>query len=184
MSKAIDFRFDSHKAIQAAGVLAQCDPSKSMISRMRLLKLLYIADREALKEIGRPITGDRLVAMKKGPVLSRFYDMIKGPKGELDEFFESTGYHLKLIKSPDDGDLNRYEIKKLKEVSDRYKDLDDEELSELTHAFPEWKKHDPGGSSETISVEDVLDALGASDQIEYVRQNANMDLAVAELWHK
>jgi hypothetical protein len=32
-------------------------------------KLLYLADRESLKKTGRPITGDRVVAMEHGPVL-------------------------------------------------------------------------------------------------------------------
>jgi len=36
-----------------------------------LLKLLYLADRDALKEIERPITGDRYFSLKNGPVLSR-----------------------------------------------------------------------------------------------------------------
>jgi hypothetical protein len=37
---------------------------------VRLLKLLYIADREMMAEAGAPVTGDRAVAMDHGPVLS------------------------------------------------------------------------------------------------------------------
>ncbi len=43
-----------------------------------LLKMLYIADRLALKTMDQPITGDRYVSMDYGPVLSGVYDLIKG----------------------------------------------------------------------------------------------------------
>lgn len=39
------------------------------MSYLRMLKLLYLADRESLKETGHTITGDRVVAMEHGPVL-------------------------------------------------------------------------------------------------------------------
>ena len=51
------FRFDYDKALQAAGVLLSLDGDR--MERIRLLKLLYIADRELLAETGRTITGDR-----------------------------------------------------------------------------------------------------------------------------
>ena len=41
------YRFNISKAIEAAGVLLREEPSRRM-SRIRLLKLLYIADRESL----------------------------------------------------------------------------------------------------------------------------------------
>ncbi len=43
------------KTIQAIGVLLRSDGVKRM-NYMRLLKLLYMADRESLCETGRPIT--------------------------------------------------------------------------------------------------------------------------------
>ena len=41
------FRFDFEKTLQAAGVLLNLDGSR--MDRIRLLKLLYIADRELLR---------------------------------------------------------------------------------------------------------------------------------------
>ena len=70
------FRFSFEKRLQAAGVLLGLDGDR--MERIRLLKLLYIADRELLAETGRTITGDRVVAMDHGPVLSQVYDLIKG----------------------------------------------------------------------------------------------------------
>ena len=75
------FRFDFLKTLQASGVLLQLDANR--MAYIRLLKLLYIADRELLAETGRTLTGDEAVAMKNGPVLSRVYDLIKGVGAEV-----------------------------------------------------------------------------------------------------
>ena len=58
------FRFSFEKSLQAAGVLLGLDGGR--MERIRLLKLLYIADRELLAESGRTITGDRAVALITG----------------------------------------------------------------------------------------------------------------------
>ena len=51
----MNFRFDFHKTLQASGVLLSLDANR--MAYIRLLKLLYIADREWLAEAGRTITG-------------------------------------------------------------------------------------------------------------------------------
>lgn len=47
------------------------------VNYMALIKLLYKADREALRRWGLPITTDKYVSMAKGPVTSHIYDRIK-----------------------------------------------------------------------------------------------------------
>src|SRR5258708_26416900 len=72
--KSIKFKFNEQKAVQAAARLIQ--HSGGEMNYMALMKLLYLTDREALLRFGRPITGDKVVAMKHGPVLSRVYDLV------------------------------------------------------------------------------------------------------------
>lgn len=50
---------------------------------IHLIKLLYLADRQALEEWSRPITTDRYVSMKDGIMLSRILDHIKLNDSEL-----------------------------------------------------------------------------------------------------
>jgi len=168
------FRFDMTKTIQAAAVLLRSHPLHSM-SRLRLLKLLYIADRESLRDTGRPITGDRAVAMKHGPVLSETYDLIKGEHvraAEWDEWFETAGYDVRLAKDPGVGRLSKYEIAKLQEVARRFEYEWDWALAEATHEFPEWKRNDPGDSSRPIPFEHILKAVGREDEIQAIREEA------------
>ena len=73
---SISFRFHPEKAVEAAAMLLKLH-GKPM-KYLGLLKMLYIADRLALKLMEQPITGDRYVSMDYGPVLSGVYDLIKG----------------------------------------------------------------------------------------------------------
>src|SRR5438128_612811 len=97
-------KFDSKKAIEAAVILARQSPRR-IISRKRLLALLYIANRECLKRSGRPILGDRLVAMKYGPIHGDVYDLINMKEGadgvrEWSEHFHNDGYFVVLHDEP------------------------------------------------------------------------------------
>src|SRR6266852_2860195 len=97
---SMNFPLHIEKAIQAIGVLFRQDGVKRM-NYMRLLKLLYIANREAIKETGRPITGGPAVAMERGPVLEEVYDLIRGQHREMplwDKYLRKDRYDLELIQ--------------------------------------------------------------------------------------
>src|ERR1700682_886417 len=114
----MEFSFDFARTVQAVSVLLDLQRSRRM-NYMRLLKLLYIADRESLLETGAPITGDRPVAMKRGPVLSHVYNLIKGEStdaGRWEEFVHKDDYEVELLKDPGRGKLSRYDIAKLTEI--------------------------------------------------------------------
>jgi uncharacterized phage-associated protein len=158
------FPLQVEKAIQAIGVLFRQDNVKSM-NYMRLLKLLYIADREAIKETGRAITGGPVVAMERGPVLEEVYEFIRGQHKDMplwDRYLRKDKYTLELVNDPDVKKLSKYEIRKLQEIAERHQNDDEWSLSQLTHSFAEWKKNDPGTSCRPISFGDLLEALGLS----------------------
>lgn len=60
--KCWPWQFDVAKAIQAAGVILSLAPGRRM-SHTKLITIMYIAERESLKETGNMITGDRMVVM-------------------------------------------------------------------------------------------------------------------------
>ncbi len=163
------FRFNFEKSLQAAGVLLRLEEGR--MPYMRLLKLLYIADREMLAATASPVTSDRAYAMKLGPVLSRIFDLIRGTDPRFDEWsvhIQTQGYAVKLMVDPGRGRLSKGEVEKLTEISERYRSKDRWELSDLTHDFPEWKWHWPDeadGGSYPIPWEDMLKAQGHNNEI-------------------
>lgn len=145
---------------------------------MALIKLLYFADRKALLEHGMPITGDRMVSMPHGPVLSSVLDFITwGDRGDSPWFkyvSEADGYdvHLKVLETDE---LSRYELRVLEAIDDQYGLLDRWVLRDISHELPEWQ--DPHGSSLPIDPADILRAADhPSSEIERIAAEAE------ELW--
>lgn len=50
------------------------------LDHYKVVKLLYLADREHLRRFGRPITFDKYVAMPFGPVASAAFDLLRSKK--------------------------------------------------------------------------------------------------------
>lgn len=156
-------RMDTLKITQAAGFLLK--GHNGFITRRRLLKLLYIADRELLRQTRRPLTGDRAVAMDHGPVLTHTYDLLRGTATGADAWNAAiqqvAPFTHRLVADPGVGRLSKLELAKLEEVKERYWWIDDDALSELTHEFPEWRRNQPPkGGVKPIAAEHVLEALG------------------------
>ncbi len=167
-------QFNIRKAIQVSAVLLKTAPH---MSRLRLLKLLYIADRESLGATGRSITGDRLVAMPNGPAPSRIYNLIKGSDffiTEWQKFITEDGKRdLKLRRDPGVGQLSRFEIETLQVVATRFDNVDDWEVVESTRLFPEWiNARSEGSYFAEIPLDSILDAVGLAGQKEELRIEA------------
>lgn len=177
------FKFDERKAAQAAALLLKLNGGE--MKYMKLIKLLYLADREALLTTGRPITGDRFVAMQKGPVLSRLYDLInEEPKSSESPWYDYVSepqiYSVRLQKAePDLDELSRFEMGLLARLFEKYKNMDQFDLADLTHVIcPEWR--DPEGSLLPITPEDILRAEGKSqEEIERIEKEC-LDLQLID----
>jgi uncharacterized phage-associated protein len=150
---------------------------------MRLLKLLYIADREAIAETLHPITGDNAVAMDHGPVLSQTYKLIRREAQVHQEVWdgfiaqEGARNHV-LINDPGKDLLSEFEIAKLETVSNMRRGMSDSAIREETHRFPEWINNEPPeGSKEDISLHDVLVAIGLAQYEERLRLEEQEEIA-------
>src|SRR3984893_13184309 len=102
-------RFNEAKATQAAVRLLRNRGGR--MSYMKLIKLLYLADREALARCGRPITTDTYVSMKHRPVLSQVLNLITegenpalGQTGWVKHVSEPDHFDVVLLEEPS-GDL-------------------------------------------------------------------------------
>jgi uncharacterized phage-associated protein len=134
---------------------------------MKLLKLLYLADRKALLELGRPITFDRYVSMKHGPVLSQVYDLMVAEEAPEEHSYwreHVSGpdkYSVRLLGEAPRGALSPAQEGMIDEVYTEFGRMDRWKLVEFTHSLPEWQ--DPHGSSPPIPLRDVLRAGGVDD---------------------
>ncbi len=135
---------------------------------MKLLKLLYLADRTALLERGLPITTDRPVSMRYGPVLSNTYSLIRdqampGGESEFARYIQQSGnYEVALANDPGTDELSRYECSLLERIWEEHGEKTQWELVELTHQLPEWT--DPAESAIEITAEDILQAGGLGQE--------------------
>jgi uncharacterized phage-associated protein len=176
------FVFNNRKAAQAGCWLV--NRAGGTMNYMVLIKLLYLADRITLLHSGLPITGDRMVAMPHGPVLSRILDQINmgepvepdQPIAWYDYITEPTGYNVSSkVADLDADELSDYELDTLGTVFERYGGMNKWVLRDFTHTLPEWS--DPNGSSFPIEPETILRAEGRSDaEIRQLTETAE------ELW--
>ena len=115
-----NFRFD--KTLQAAGMLLHM--SGGSMPRLKLLKLLYIADRQCLAVEGNTITGDKAYAMRKGPVISTTYSIIRGEDSQScrwQRFLKSNKNGIVYtVTDPGTEDLYQFEKEIIKQVHKQY----------------------------------------------------------------
>lgn len=174
----MEFVFDERKAAQAAAYLLHRH-GKPM-EYIKLIKLLYLADRRALVETGQPITGDRLVSMPKGPVLSEVLDLIRTEnEDDLSAWHEyvsiPVNYKVHAIGPSNleevDDELSEYDQSVLDAIFDKFGRFGYGKLINYTHALPEWI--DPKGSSIDIDLHVILEDAGLSkDTIAQVEDDA------------
>jgi len=177
------FRFSTKKIIQAVGVLLRQE--RGRMDYLRLLKLLYVADREHLQAFRRPIVGTRLVAMKNGPLHSEVYNLLKGEhlaEPLWSEYIRRDGHEVELLKDPGVSELSAAEVRTLTTTSDRYQTMSEWDVVEVTHSFPEWLENYPDTSedtSHTISFDSLLNAVGLREEkpaiLDDLRETAQMD---------
>jgi uncharacterized phage-associated protein len=168
--------FNERKATEAAAHLLALRGGQ--MHYLKLLKLLYIADRVALGRWGIPISHDNYVSMDHGPILSQTYNLIRdgGSRIWSEHISAPFGdYEIRLIgEKPVAQKLSQAEEKLLDEVFSQYGSANRWDLVDETHKFPEWR--DPHGSSLPISVGDILRALGESEE--------EVEAVVAELGYE
>lgn len=155
------FTFDERRAVQAAAVLLR-------LSWMRqnytwLLKVLYLADREALRQVGAPIAGASFCNMKNGPLASDVYHCIKQDSAHQvwADHIRKEGYDVVLVKDPGDEELSDFDVKLLTELFDRYKAYSYSRMIDVVHGLKEWE--DPGATSTVLAPETILRGAGATD---------------------
>lgn len=173
-----DFRFRFDRSLQAAAYFVKL--AGGVEYHLRLLKLLYIADRHYLLSYGEMITGDHVVALKHGPVLTNIFDLIKGRGVRADKWAchlqtLPESHKIRLIDDPRTGSLCRASQKLLDDVYTQYGRMSRFQLRDLTHTFPEWKKYFREGAAMSIPWEDILRLNGGEKMVPSAMNSIEVD---------
>lgn len=165
--------FNEKRTAQAAAFLLH--RAGGRLPLLKLMKLMYLAERESLRLFGEPITGDKLVSMPHGPVLSMTYEHMNGNLPGIEGGWatwvdDRAGHDLALrdqsmIRTPEDDllELSDDDLTVLGDIWSRFGHMSKFALVDYTHGegCPEWD--DPHGSSAPIPLERLFSALGFSN---------------------
>lgn len=168
----IRFQFNKSKAVEALVFIAQRWPG---ITPFYLSKVLFFADRDHLRQYGRPVLGDSYIAMDNGPVPSRVYDIVKG---NLDFFGDPAAiksalrmdraaqpHTISAEREPNTAQFSETDIAALSAAIDFCKGKSFGYLSNLTHNEEAW-------STAPRNAEMELELLVPEEQREEVRETA------------
>lgn len=178
------FRFDAEKSLQAVAYLLRRESAHRM-NYMRLLKILYIAEREAFAESSKPITGSRVVATHRGPILDDILRSIRGQHRSAPlwaECFRLDNYYVEMFHDPGVGRLSRYAMEKLEQVAIRHQADDEWEMVEIVRRLPEWQRNEPGDSCREIPLEHIFEAVGRGNDFAMIVARAQLANRAADFF--
>lgn len=170
--------FDIDKAIAAtAHMIEHKGGSDDMF---RLIKKLYYADRTALIQWGKSITGDKLASLEKGPIVSGIYNLMKGKGSTPDQIrwddviVRQESYTITTRKTANKGVLSEREEEILDDAA-RTIDAIRGSIPRWLHKHcPEWK--DPGKSSIPIDPSTILRLAKKSEEEIRCIEEANEEI--------
>ena len=161
--------FKAEKVLQIITYLLSLNNNK--MNKLKLMKELYLIDRESIKERNTSLSGDEFFSLPHGPVLSKTLNMINdiADGNPWSEFLSLTGHDIELVKTAGTGRLSRNDRKYIEAISAKYINTDRFALADYTHTLPEWK--DPGVSNIKIRFNSIMEALNKSEEeIEAAKQ--------------
>lgn len=158
--------FNNDKVLHSICYILKNNNNK--INLLKLMKLLYLADRNSIKKTLQSISGDNFISMKYGPVLSNTLNILYSLKdsdwGEYLRLEKNTSYYLDvvLIKDCSLKKLNAFEINILEEIDKEFKNYNEWEIVDYTHKnIAEWKETK---NSKKIRFYEIAKNLGFSDE--------------------
>ncbi len=137
--------FDYKKAVQAINYFAKKEGGK--IDKLKLIKLLYFADRYHIRKYGRPIINDVYLAMPLGAVGSSTKDIVDSSRFLAEEegvyareFFHTVGNSVTSITDIDLDIFSKSDIEAFDFVYSVFGNYKASSLVNICHKYPEWKK--------------------------------------------
>lgn len=182
--------YDETKASEVAFYfLMRAKQTDMSITKLRLVKWMYLAERAAYEKFGEPLTGDALCSLKHGPVPSVTLRLIERPRqvvsngawASVVEVFQHSKHVYVSVKDSCSyrtaDDLRRLsddEVELLNDVWKKFGKMSSKHLETYLHDpvhTPEWNWSEGDGGN-PIELEDLFQAVGYSaEQTEQLVEN-------------
>jgi uncharacterized phage-associated protein len=140
--------FNIEKIIQ---VLAYIQKRIDCTDKLKLIKLLFFADRMHLRKYLAFISFDIYYALRNGPAASKTLNVIN----RYEDFLDTTPENIKfldkikiidkdnrIIKESNTNYMSKVEMSVLDAICEIFGNFSTNELIELTHDYPEWKRYE------------------------------------------
>ena len=171
--------YEARRAAETIAYLLLKNGKRSM-DKLKLIKLVYLADRESLRRIGHPIQSEARCSLPHGPVNSLTLDCLNGKfpsasdaTGWAEILTPPDGHKVGLADktiTPDDlGELSRSDMEVLDSIWGKFGKMSSTDLVDWTHDpknVPEWE--DPGRSSKPITLLSILKAVDFENPEEHL----------------
>ena len=127
---------------------------KKPADKMKIVKLMFLADKYHLLHYGRTITDDDFVALEHGPVGSMTLNVLNCKPDDFNISKEACRYisqHIEIIDNikrsigsipPDFKSLSESDKIALDFIIDNFGKMSTGLLREYTHKYPEWKQYE------------------------------------------
>lgn len=161
--------FTARKIAQMSAFFAE--KQGGTINILKLIKLLYLSDRESMGRHGIPISFDYAYSMDNGPMLSGALDFVNGfiqdrsATAKWEEWISnrSDNHQISLNRKfgrDDLDELSEADLNVLETIWNQFGHLDQWQLVKYTHDNCSEYTEPPKGSRLTISDTDILIAVG------------------------
>lgn len=152
--------FDYKKATQTINYLAKEEGGQ--IDKLKLIKLVYLADRYHLRRYGRPMINDTYFAMQLGPVgssvkdIAEFSDFLDYEELKYASKYLARGGQDNTVVSRLDVDMDIFSKSEVEALAFAYKEFGKYPapvLVNIVHRYPEWHKFESALQSKETSRE-------------------------------
>lgn len=157
--------YQSQKAAQMTAYFGK--QTKGRIEKLKVIKLLYLAERDFMAMHARPMLYDEFYSLKEGPILAATLRAIDGTTDGViwDDYIARNGKTVFLVKRVERGDFTEIsdtELATLERTWSMFGELSAGQMRDHVFAkFPECRQGPVGRFPITYS--DVFKALGFKD---------------------
>ena len=145
------------------------------IDALKLMKLLYLADRESMRRDSRVISNDDMFSLPNGPILRKAAELMQDQADVSEQAVWNRWFsartpgssNLKLCSTVSENKLNYFselDRETLQIVWNEFGHMTGRELSDYTHDHCNEWKNPPNGAPTPIEEIDVLRAGGVDEK--------------------